>query len=326
MEVRENGIKNFDDFYTIKVQPNIERFEKENQSAGSWEQAAALAGIATVISFLITQFTEYDWNGGWITAGLLVVSIYSIYKYTKKDDAYISDFKQSIIKEIIDYLQPGLKYDPDGMMPQNEYRQSGLYRWRHQHFEGDDYISGVYKGVSFHCSEIKAYVIRTGRYSEWDAVRGQDRDGNIFKGLFFAATVNSGYTGGTYVWIKGKEQLGASVADEAYRMFRFPASVHIHTGNALFDEYYSVYSTNPAEAHAIIDSEMMNNLIRFRNQLQRNVVFSVVLGKCYVAIPVKEDLFEPANNLDNREEIKKYFFSVLLILSIINQLNLSKLQ
>lgn len=321
-----NPIKNFEDFYTIKVQPYAERFKSEGKGAGNWQQISIAAAIVTAVFFIVTISTDTEWNGSYFTTALLVLTVFSIYKYTQKDNAYINDFKKTVIKEIIDYLQPGLTYEPDGMMPQNEYRQSGLYRWRYQHFEGDDYISGIYKGVSFRCSEIKAYVVRTGRYSEWDAVRGQDKDGNIFKGLFFAAEVNSGYTGGTYVWIRGKEQLGGSVADEAYRMLRLPQTVHIHTGNALFDEYYAVYSTSPAEAHAIMNTEMMNNLIRFRNQVQRNVVLSVVLGKCYVAIPVKEDLFEPAAMPDDKEEIKKHFFSVLLILSIINQLNLARLQ
>ena len=54
---------------------------------------------------------------------------------------------------------------------------------------------------------------------------------------------------------------------------------------------------------------MQQLLLKFRSQIQRNFVFSVVMGKCYVAIPVKEDLFEPADNPDGKEEIKKYFFS-----------------
>lgn len=321
-----NEIKNFEDFYTVKVLPNAERFETESKNAGHWKLAVTVAVPALLAAFIINQLTEADWNGGYITAGLLLFTVFSIYKSTKSADVYVDDFKQTVIKEIIDYLQPGLTYDPVGMIPEREYRQSGLYRWRYNNFEGDDYIAGVYKNVSFHCSEIRTYKTRNrGRRSSWDELKGEDKHGNIYKGLFFTATVNSKYTGGTYVWIKGKEQLGVSLADEAYRMLRFPKTVHIHTGNPLFDEYYSVYSTNPAEAHAIIDNELMNSLVSFRKQLQRNVAFSVVMGKCYVAIPVKEDLFEPSDNPDNREEIKQYFFSVLLILSIINQLNLKRL-
>ena len=49
------------------------------------------------------------------------------------------------------------------------------------------------------------------------------------------------------------------------------------------------------------------------------------MGKCHVAIPIKDDLFEPTSFPDDKEVIKEYFFFVLLILSIINQLNLRKL-
>ena len=71
---------------------------------------------------------------------------------------------------------------------------------------------------------------------------------------------------------------------------------------------------------------MMECLIQFKKQLKRNIGVSIVAGKCYVAIPINEDLLEPSGfGTDDREEIKEYFFTILLMLSIINQLQLYKL-
>jgi hypothetical protein len=97
-------------------------------------------------------------------------------------------------------------------------------------------------------------------------------------------------------------------------------------GDESFDQYFSVCSTNPAEARTILNTEMMSRLLEFRKQIKRRVVFSVVLGKCYVAIPINEDLLEPGDTVGDKEEVKKYFFTILLILSIVNQLQLTRLQ
>ncbi len=319
-------IKNFEDFYALKVAPNAGRFRQEGESNDVWKIIMYISIPLTLFSLLVIMLNGTGEYSGAFVGMLIAFTLFSIYRFTSTDNRYVNDFKETVIKEIISYLHPGLVYKPGEMITEQEYRQSGLFRWRFEYYEGDDYIEGVYKNVSFHCSEIKTSIDVTRRSDVvWGMTKGADQYGVIFKGLFFTAKVNDAFTGGTYVWIRGKEQLGTSVADEEYRMFRFPRTVHVNTGNAMFDSVYSVYSTNPAEAHAIINNEMMDCLLRFRSQLGRNVVLSVAMGKCYVAIPMKEDLFEPGDTPDDKEQVKQHFFSVLLVLSIINQLQLQRL-
>jgi Protein of unknown function (DUF3137) len=312
-------IKNFEDFYAAKIAPQIATFKKQDKAAGVWGVIMVLALIFTLVSFILTMYLNAEWHGAWVTALLLIFSVYSIYTYTQNEDTYTNNFKEGIIKEIIKYLHPELTYKPDSMVSEKEYRQSGLYRSEYNDIDGDDFIGGVYKNISFRCSELRV----TGN---GDSEGESSRLTAIFKGLFFAAAVNQAYTGGTYVWIRGEEQLGASIADERYRLIAFPKVYAMQMGDDMFDKYFSVYSTNPAEARTILDDAMMANLLQFRKQIQRKVVFSVVMGHCYVAIPIKEDLFEPTEPVGDKEEVKKYFFTVLLILSIINQLQLHKLQ
>jgi Protein of unknown function (DUF3137) len=317
MDIKENGIKNFEDFFRVKIAPLLPELQQADTVIRQWRMAAIISGIVLGL-FIIASLS------GVLTGSILAtcvtaggIAAISFYNYVTKDNEYVDKYKGTIILSVIEYLHPGLEYKPDSTVTEKEYRQSGLYRRNYDYFEGGDLIKGVYKRVPFHCSEL---------HTKYDGGRRRNRSIKIFKGLFFSAPVSSKFKGGTYVWVKGREQLGLSIADEAYRLIAFPETRHFNTGNSLFDSFYSVYTTNVAEAAALLNSEMMNDLIRFRNQVQRNVAFSVVMGKCYVAIPVKEDLFEPSENPDNREEIKQYFFSVLLILSIINQLNLSRLQ
>lgn len=272
--------------------------------------------ILAITSLILTIVIDESWNGGIITILLFVLAIGSIGYYTKKEDAWESDFKEKVIRKIIAFLGPSLVYKPDDNVPEKEYRQSGLFRKKYDYYYGDDYIEGVYKDVPFHCSELRTTTLGGRRNNEI----------NIFKGLFFAARVNADYSGGTYVWIKDDEQFGASIAEERYYLLPFPKVYDMKMGDELFDKYFSVCSTNPAEARTILNNDMMYRLLEFRKQIKRRVVFSVVMGKCYVAIPINEDLLEPTEPLADKEEVKKYFFTVLLILSIVNQLQLNRLQ
>jgi len=86
-----------------------------------------------------------------------------------------------------------------------------------------------------------------------------------------------------------------------------PKVYHINTGHTAFDRQYSVYSTDPSEAHALVDNEMMESMLSFKKQIGRDVVVSFVAGRCYVAIPVNENLFEPSKDPGDKESIRQHF-------------------
>ena len=71
----------------------------------------------------------------------------------------------------------------------------------------------------------------------------------------------------------------------------------------------------------------MQCIIDFKRQINRDLVLSLVVVVCYIAIPFGGTLLEPQqNNPGDKDAIKKYFFTVLLILSIVNKLQLGRLQ
>jgi hypothetical protein len=140
------------------------------------------------------------------------------------------------------------------------------------------------------------------------------------------ARVNPNFTGGTYVWTRGDEQLAASIMDEEYRMMYLPAVNKFKIDDKDFNKQFTVCTTFPSQAREIITDAFASRLLHFKNQLGRDIQVSVVAGKCFVAIPFDEDLLEPMGaHPENKEQVKKYFFTILLVLSIINQLHLSNL-
>ena len=315
-------IKDFEQFYTIKMQPLINNLKAEAGDAGNWGIIAPVTGFVSVLIFAGYQLNYIHGNGGLMIFLCIAAIAVSVYFYTSKKDRYTKDFKETIIKEIITYLLPGINYKPDEVIAKQEYKYSGLFRKNYDYYDGDDYMEGIYKNVPFRCSELHTRYERLGT-----GIIGS-RFITIFKGLFFAADINKRFRAGTYIWSHGDEQVGGSVADERYRLMHAPHVYRIKLQQAVegFENNFSVYSTDPAEAGMIITAVMAERLMRFKKQLKRNIAVSFVAGKCYVAIAINEDLLEPSGfDTDDREEVKKYFFTILLVLSIINQLHLNEM-
>ncbi len=305
----ENQIENFETFYSGKLKPLLDKLGPESDDTSKWSVAAIAALLLCIACFVISL------SGAAIF--FIVLLIISIYKYFKKKDDYVNNFKETIIKEIIEYLNPGAIYKPLEMMSTVDYEKSGLYPRMYDSCDGEDWVNGTYKNVIYYCSELETSRTTSGPRSSIQ---------RIFKGLFFAAPISYGYNA-TYVWPVNDVQLPVTIADYHFERFLpLPDVDLIDMNNPEFESYFAVYSNDYATTKTIINNSMMERMVRFRNQINRDVRFSFVDGICYVAIAINEDLLEPSvSDPMNEENIKEYFFSILLILSIINQLDLQSL-
>ena len=305
--------EDFEKFYSSKIQPYLDGLGKEASSAYNWKLFTLFTAIGTFVFFLLNYLKILP-SGNILAVTSLLMCIIGVYFTTKYADRFVDDFKEKIIGQIITCIHPQAIYKPMGFVSKKEYKASGLFRRRFTKFDGDDYWQAVYNGIAFHCSEINSWYQDTA---------GSER---IFKGLFFVAGINSSFTGGTYLWSKGDAQLPASIADERYRMYPLPQVKKMKTNHTEFDKTYSVYTSNSDEASLILSCNMIEHILVIKNKLQKDIVFSFVAGKCYIAVPFEEDLLEPSRKgAGNKEEIKKYFYSVLLVFNIINKLELYRL-
>jgi hypothetical protein len=317
-------IKDFENFYSLKLQPLIKNLKNEAHEAGNWGIAALVAPCISLLVFAGYQLDYLNEYSGTALFLCIVSIVTTLYFFVITKDRYTKDFKETVITEIIKYLHPGMIYKPEEVIAKQDYKHSSLFRTRFEYYDGDDYMEAVYKGVQFRCSELH---VRTESIQIKPAP--QNRGSSIFKGLFFVGKINESFSGGTYLWPKGKAQIGESIADEHFRLMPLPHVYKVKLQDAFpgFDGHFSVYSTNPAEAGIILTTAMTERLLKFKQQIDREIAVSFVAGRCYVAISINEELLEPSGfDTDDKEEVKRYFFTILLVLSIINQLHLNELQ
>lgn len=192
-------------------------------------------------------------------AQFLIAMVYCIYKHTKNKDLFIDNYKETVIREVINYLNRGMTDSPESSMSADDYEKCGHYRRIYDFYAGDDHMEGPNKNVKFYCSEIEAAHERP--------ASGVRRTTSIFKRLLFATSLSIAVSRGTYIWPAGEEQLANSIMDEYYRLMDFPDVYYIDTKNSDFEKEFSVYNTNPAEALSLVYNELMTRLINFKNQI-----------------------------------------------------------
>jgi hypothetical protein len=85
------------------------------------------------------------------------------------------------------------------------------------------------------------------------------------------------------------------------RVFKVPS------GSDVFDKYFEVYSSYPAEAAVLLTQDRMQGMINLKYQLKKKIRYSFVAGRFYACIENEDDLLEPLKDLADRESVKSYF-------------------
>lgn len=310
-------LQDFDTFYEEKILPSLPRLKKECRDADSWAISACVVAILGVLVFALdySGIFPVDAVFGWIAFFTVVLAI-CLYQYVQRKEEFTKDFKELLIKEVIRFVNPGLVYQPDKWVPSVEYKASSLYRHRYDYYGGDDLVEGSIDGVVFRGSELLV---------ECDSV-ARNRELTIFHGLFLVAVINSRFSGGTYIWSKRYAAPTGSVLDEHYRLMPMPKVSPIKSGDEAFDHFFKIGTTDRLQAEALLTPDRRTRMLRICKGIQLPLSISFVAGRCYIGVPVKDELleldeFEPGK----KEEVKKYFIIVSLIQQLIRELDLVSL-
>lgn len=303
----------FENFYSNVLLPSMEGLKKQDNASESWGyKAIAAIIIAIIIGILIHIDILPTSLIGFVAVATIIFVMIAVFMYTEEKDRFTDNYKKLVIQKMVEHINPSFVYKPNKSVTAQEYVNSSLVRARYASFTGEDYIEGVYNGVSFHCSEVTTLT---------------DREKNIFNGLFMVVKINDVYQCGTYAWTKGFEQLPASMMDQYYRLIPMAEVYDVNTGDAAFHHYYRVCTTYSGEALSILNNAVRAGMVKLIEYMNRPVGVSFVMGYCYIAIPFDEDMFDAGNYYaDDKDILKRHFATIALIPAIINDLRLFDLQ
>jgi hypothetical protein len=232
-----------------------------------------------------------------------------------KSPVYVSSFKQKVISTTISLISRDLAYYPEGKISESLYDESDLYPQGYDIYQGEDCVEGKIDKTSTVFSELNVMRRR-------NQIENSDMT-VVFNGLFFAADFNKNFTARTYVWDRDQKAFNFLNKNE----FPFATDLgKVLLENPAFSSRFVVYSTDQVEARYILSPSLMERLVSLSGKWHRNISFSFVDSKIFVAIPIRygTKLFEPEILSRPKKETIEWFYELLKMLAgIVDELNLN---
>lgn len=306
--------ESFSSIFSKQVKPALEKLEPERKKLR--KRLSVVYGwlAAFLLSFFLLCFIpSHPLPLFFIMLFSFAVSVWNYRKLREAKVIFVRHYKQEVIRQIVQSIDPSLGYYPGNKVPCEYYDNSNLYPEGYDVYIGDDYVEGKIGKTTVLFSELE--VLR--RRSD---VENADMT-LLFKGMFFVADFNKNFLGQTYVW--DRRERGFNFLNKN----NFPFSVDLEKillESSDFTDRFITFSNDQVEARYILSPSLMERMVKLATQWDKKISFAFVNCNIMIAIPFKEDLFEPdINNILSEEHISSYYDLLVMMIDIVEELNLN---
>jgi len=254
-----------------------------------------------------------------IAIAVILFALVIIYQTWRMNKDYVRQFKQEVVRKIVEMINPQWSYNPDGRISQSDYRRSELFTENVDRYKGDDLVTGIIERTDFQFSELhteyKTVTHKDGKREEhWHT---------IFKGLFAHADFNKEIKGKTIVLPDTAEKLFGKWGQNLQKMSSHGKLIKLE--NSEFEKEFVVYGSDQIESRYVLTPGMMEAMVNIKKKYKRRIYFSFIGSRVYMAMSFSKDLFEPrifssGVKLRDVEQMNEQF---LMIESLIQELNLN---
>jgi hypothetical protein len=313
-------LQDFEAFYNSDLCPVLEEFEKRRKKicgrlTGIGIGLLVLLGILfAAIPALRADFGNMIFPG--VIAALLVGGAWWL--LTK---GFIREFKLSVIREIVAFVDPSLNYVPDAHVSQHEFVASQIFKHRIDRFRGEDFVGGTIGKTDMRFSELHAEYKTTSTDSKG---RRRTQWHTIFKGLFFIADFNKHFSGCTVVLPDTAERLFGFLGKKLQQMNLMRGQL-IKLEDPEFERAFAVYGDDQVEARYILSTSLMKRIMDFKKSRGKQIYLSFVHSNVIVAITTGKNMFEPRifRTLTDFGLVREYLEDLQLAIGIVEDLNLN---
>lgn len=309
-------MKTIDDlqqFYQQEIVPGLSQLEVLRKAQ---LRRVRFMWIATVVSLFVGFISMMP---PLILVCLLISLLLYFYFFGFKRNRpdFKSEYKKVVIGKLIQFITPDLVFTPNLFITQNKYSQSGIFLASPDIYKGEDLVSGKIDKTQVEFCELHTQDRQTDH-------KGNTHYVTIFKGLFFIADFNKHFNGNTYVLSDfGERFLGGFGKMLQGLSIGCPDVVRLE--DVEFEKQFVVYSSDEVEARYILSTSFMEQIMAFKKKTNANIQLSFVGNNINVAIPMKENMFEPSirKTVLNFEDIKMYYSQLQFCTAIVDELNLN---
>ena len=307
-----SSTKSFDEFYSSELEGCLFPLETYRKKVAKTGIAGFILAALSIFLFFVSSADDVGITSVFAVISLITAAVFFIVSYYRKKE-YVASFKESIVRRVVSFIDPSLHYSPSTSVSRKDYDISGLFLQRPDRYKGDDYIEGTRDRTFFSFSELHTEEqVSNGKTTSWVT---------IFKGLFFIADFNKNFQGRTYVWSENNPQLNFFTkifSSVAWNLEK------VSLESVEFERKFVVYSTDQVEARFILTPSLMERLVKLEQMMGAGTSFSFVNTNIYVAVPIKDKLFEPnVYSPNDYLTIKDYYKTVHIVFDIIDELKLN---
>lgn len=307
-------------FYYNELMPDLQRIDAIRLKALSelWQSIAMWSvPFVLVMVYIFRLNIEFDNRLDLTRLPVLAYSAACFYFVDRARKTFHVDFKSSIIKRLVNYIDPKLEYQADELVEQEHFVASDIFRTKIDSYLGDDKVVGKLGSTDIEFSELDvAYTTSNGKSSSRNVV---------FKGLFFMADFNKDFSGRTYVLPDISEKNFGTAIGTMFQKMNKGRGELVKLEDLDFEKEFAVYGDDQIEARYILTHSLMKRIVDFKKKSDKELYFSFIGSKVYVAIPYPKELFEPKlfTTLLDFEPIKEYYNDLMLAVGIVEELNLN---
>lgn len=309
--------KDFREFYETNLKPELEIIDRERKLVNR----RVITVLCFTIAAIALEIVLIPARAAFVRSALpMVTFVAGMVGTGLAGKNYRRDFKSKVISRISSFVDEGLEYRPEGMIPLNEFLNSRIFHGPVDSYTGEDYFRGKTGKTDIRFSEV------TARQKTPDG--GGSGSGTeyiiLFRGIFIVADFNKHFKTHTLV-----------LPDTAERIFgKFGQTLQsISTGrgklvrleNPDFEKEFCVYGDDQVEARYILSPSLMERILAFRRKWNSRMSLSFSDSKLYIAININRNLFETRifRSVTDYDFMEENFRFLTLLTGLVDDLNLN---
>ncbi len=256
----------FEQFYKEVLEKKIAEIETLRKAVG--RKILLYFVLPLGIAIVVCCFIPMLW---FIMLGFPVIVQYLVPIYNYDRSAYRNAFRNSVISEMVSFINDKLTYSPDKGIQLAAIRISRLFEYQRDG-EASNYVEGPLGETFIQFSEINLNF-------------GIGFGDSLFKGIFLIASFNKYFHGDYFVFSGHHSNPYAQFTDVKKLTLEYPE----------FNKEFTSYGSDEVEGRYILTPAMMQRMLDFKAKVNSRVYFSFTRSRLFIAIGShRVTLFDPS--------------------------------
>jgi len=304
------------------VRPTLERLESDRRSLKRSQQTFYLWIVPIFAGLACLAFASLPLAIAGVVLGLAVSITVHYYVVSKPKRAYVNRYKRTVLKRLVQLVDPGLNYVPESGIAEREFVASELFTTRPDRFHSEDLVFGHHGKTGIRLSEVVAWNRETSTDSKG---RSETRYVEYFRGLMLIADFHKHFGDRTFVFPDTAESLFGGFGRAMQKLGGRRGTRLVQMDNIDFEKAFAIYTSDQVEARYILTPSMMERLLSMRQRFGGNVRVAFKDSHVWIAVPHKHQYLEPSHHVSATDttQIQRMLEEVIPFLQIVDELDLN---